>query len=130
MNKDQPRHLKEMPPAHHSQTLYQTTIRNVALYLSVALAFLAISRFYRGKDMLLYNVIYILIGMIFSITSFFLAFYLDSDWNKYIEIAQPESREFIKKWHIFPKLLVFSNAVFLLLAIYTLFRQFNQKNKK
>ena len=35
----------------------QTTIRNVALFLSVALAFLAISRFYRGKDMLLYNVI-------------------------------------------------------------------------
>ena len=130
MNSKHNKYLKEMPPAHNSQMLYQTIIRNVALFLSVALAFLAISRFYRGKDMLLYNVIYILIGMIFSITSFFLAFYLDSDWNKYIEIAQPESREFIKKWHIFPKLLVFSNAVFLLLAIYTLFRQFNQKNKR
>ena len=132
MNKEQltQSHLKEMPPAHHSQTLYQTTIRNVALFLSVALAFLAISRFYRGKDMLLYNVIYIIIAMIFSITSFFLAFYLDSDWNKYIEIAEPESAELIKKWHIFPKLLVFSNTIFLLLALYTLFRQFNIKIKK
>ena len=62
-----------------------------------------------------------------SITSFFLAFYLDSDWNKYIEIAEPESAELIKKWHIFPKLLVFSNTIFLLLALYTLFRQFNIK---
>ena len=64
MNSEHNKYLKEMPPAHNSQMLYQTIIRNVALFLSVALAFLAISRFYRGKDMLLYNVIYILIGMI------------------------------------------------------------------
>ena len=43
---------------------------------------------------------YIIIAMIFSIASFFLAFYLDSDWNKYIEIAEPKSAELIKKWNI------------------------------
>ena len=130
MNSEHTKYLKEMPPAHNSQMLYQTIIRNVALFLSVALAFLAISRFYRGKDMFMYNVVYILIGMMFSITSFFLAFYLDSDFNKYMEITDKETAIFIKKWHIFPKLLVFSNVIFLLLAIYTLFRQFNVKNKK
>ena len=37
MNSEHNKYLKEMPPAHHSQTLYQTTIRNVALFLSCLL---------------------------------------------------------------------------------------------
>ena len=54
---------------------FQTSIRNLGLYLSVSLAILAVSRAYRGKNRI-YNVSFIVLSLIILYISVYNNYYL------------------------------------------------------
>ena len=59
------------------QALYNTQIRNVGLYLSISLALLGYSRYYRGKDdnvSDVYDLSFILLSLVFMCISLFICY--------------------------------------------------------
>jgi predicted Co/Zn/Cd cation transporter (cation efflux family) len=104
--------------------LFHTNLRNIGLFTSISLAILGASRFYRGKGMIMYNVGYILISLVFTVMSLMMANYLMEDHEKLIKKMKKEDTELLDKWYMLPKMLLVTNSVILVFSLYTLMRQF------
>jgi len=105
------------------KTLYHTNLRNVGLFTSISLAILGASRFYRGKGIMLYNIGYIIISLIFTFMSLILAYYLLEDHKKLIKKMNNNETKLLNKWYLLPKLLLVTNSIIFGFSLYTLMRQ-------
>lgn len=103
-------------------TYYHTSIRNIALYASVAFAALVYSRFHRGRNLTL-NITLILTSLVFTILSMVIGYYLLEDL-KSIEKIDKEIMVPLKKWKIVPTVLIYTNYAILLSTLFVLFLQF------
>ena len=101
---------------------YHTTIRNMALYASVAFAALVYSRFHRGKNFGI-NIILICASLVFTILSIIIGYYLKEDL-KNIEKIDKGYVTLMEKWLLVPNVLIGTNYVILLSTIFVLFLQF------
>ena len=96
----------------------QTTIRNIALYTAISFVALGYSRYYREKNKV-YNILLIIVSILFSIASYLIADYLLQD----IFMFKDETYQQINKWSIIPTYSRIMSVIITLLALYTLFRQ-------
>lgn len=103
-------------------TYYHTTIRNMALYASVAFAALVYSRFHRGKNFVI-NVALILSSISFTLLSITIGYFLNQDLKEF-EKTQPQAMVPLQKWYFIPNALTFTNYIILLVTIYVFFIQF------
>ena len=101
---------------------YHTTIRNMALYASVAFAALVYSRFHRGKNFII-NITLICTSVVFTILSIIIGYYLKEDL-KNIENIDKGYVTLVEKWVLVPNVLISTNYVILLVTIFVLFLQF------
>jgi hypothetical protein len=103
---------------------YQTSLRNVGLYTSISLALLGVSRFYRGKDNKVYNIIFIILSMV----ALFLAFSILRNLIRHVTLFRDGLKDESQKAMI-NEYLTISNALqYVLLTVsglsaYTLYRQ-------
>jgi hypothetical protein len=103
---------------------YQTSLRNVGLYTSIALALLGVSRFYRGNGDSVYNIAFILL----SIATLMLAFSILRNLNSQISMFKDGLKDENQK-KIVADWLMISNSLQLVLititifSIYTFYRQ-------
>lgn len=101
-------------------TLYHSSIRNVALFISVSLALLGYSRFYREKNHT-YNISFIIISLSFLFCSYLLCFNLIidlEDINKRLD-----KKIYLEKWLIIPKIVLIIIISIAIFGLYTLKRE-------
>lgn len=102
---------------------YHTTLRNVGLYTSIAIAIIGFSRQFIKTDKL-FDVLFHLIGMLFLNFSIFISYYLirniknifsSSTMNKKIKDNHFNSMYYL------PLIVMFTNIILFGLSIYSLF---------
>ena len=102
------------------QMHFHTTIRNVGLYLSVSLALLGASRYYRkgAERSRPKQLLFTVMALGFTTNAFLISKYLLNDHksvlNKYKE---PEIKN-IKKWYIIPTILMYVCLSFMIFSSY------------
>jgi hypothetical protein len=99
--------------------LFQTTIRNIGLYISVSFGALGYSRFYRNQNKV-YNIALIIVSILFSLGSYILSKNLLHDLNRYKEKG---NKKLIDKYLIIPNTTIYISLGLTLLATFTLFRE-------
>mgnify|MGYP001405994439 CR=1 FL=1 len=102
---------------------YQTTIRNVFLSTAVSFAALGYSRFYRGKSKLYTNSL-VLISLLILICSSALNYNLYDSLNEY---KKDRKYSEINRWIIINNIFFFIHLTLLILAFYTLYRVYFDK---
>tara|TARA_Y100000768_G_C23742548_1_gene570050 strand:- start:313 stop:711 length:399 start_codon:yes stop_codon:yes gene_type:complete len=103
------------------QMHFHTSIRNIGLYLSVSLAVLGASRYYRkGSERSRFRqLMFTLVSLIFTTNAFLIARYLLSDHLSIIDKSELETnKESILKWYIIPKLLMGVSVIFIIFTCY------------
>jgi amino acid permease len=102
------------------QMHFHTTIRNVGLYLSVSLALLGVSRYYRtGTERSRYKQMLFAVMALGSTTNAFLiSKYLLNDHKSVLnQYKEPEIKN-IKKWYIIPNILMYVCLSFMMFSSY------------
>ena len=103
---------------------FHTSIRNLGLYISVALAILAVSRAYRGKNRL-YNISFILITLMFLCISGYKNYLLINNLSKMSDNI--ESNDLLINEHIIvPKMVFALIFVVTIFCLFTLEREINK----
>ena len=95
--------------------LFHTSLRNIGLFTSIALALLGYSRYYRGKN-ILYNVSFIILNIAFITIALYLDFILIDTINASSNNKKIQMQNILYS-------LFFLLIIILLFSVYTLFRQ-------
>ena len=103
---------------------FHTSVRNLGLYISVALAILAVSRAYRGKNKL-YNIAFIVITLLFLFLSAYKNYYMILTLQK-MKMEFQENELYTDEISYLPPIILYSNMVIILFCLYTLFREINK----
>ena len=100
---------------------YHTSVRNLGLYTSLALAILGVSRAYRGKNKL-YNVGFIIITLLFQLMVFYKNYYIIltlTKMNKELETNKYYTDELL----LWTKMFFILNIIIFIFGILTLLRE-------
>lgn len=100
--------------------IFHTTLRNIALFISVSLSILGYSRYYRDKKNNIYNISFIFINIIFLLISFYLTFILHNFITTNKEISN-SSTDFLNIIYIMFGLI----GIILTFSFFTLYRESN-----
>ena len=103
---------------------FQTTIRNLALYLSVSLAILGVSRAYRGKNRL-YNVSFIVLSIMILLISIYNNYYLIVTLGRMKRNIGTNKYNIVEITNI-PKMFLLLNVTLGMFSVYTLYREFTK----
>tara|TARA_B100000925_G_C21953487_1_gene450062 strand:- start:140 stop:523 length:384 start_codon:yes stop_codon:yes gene_type:complete len=104
---------------------FQTSIRNLALYLSVSLAILGVSRAYREKNRL-YNISFIVLSLIILYISLYNNYFLIKTLEKMKAHIGTNKYNIVEIINI-PKMFFMLNIVLGMFSLYTLYREFTKK---
>lgn len=99
---------------------YHSCIKTVGMYTSLSFGALAYSRFYRGKENYLYNLILVLVSLCLILVSLFNSYYFMLYFDEFQEKLN------LKNLNVFkyvPKLLLGINSILLLLGTFTFLRE-------
>jgi hypothetical protein len=99
-------------------TIFNTTLRNIVLFISVSLSILGYSRYYRDKKNYIYNISFIFINIIFLLVSFYLTFILYNFITNNNEISKSSS-DFLNIIYIMFGLII----IILTFSLFTLYRE-------
>lgn len=104
---------------------YNTILRNIGLYISLSLATLAYSRFFRKQSKSnifnVYNIVIIIISITLLSVSFMINYNLINDMN---DITASDELNISDVWLKIPYFTMCTIIILFILAIYTLYRQF------
>lgn len=103
---------------------FHTSIRNLGLYISVALAILAVSRAYRGKNRI-YNISFILITLMFLGISAYKNYLLIVNLSKMTDNIESNDL-LISEHNNVPKMILVLNIIVTIFCLFTLNREFNK----
>lgn len=103
---------------------FHTSIRNLGLYISVALAILAVSRAYRGKSKL-YNVSFIIITLLFLFLSAYKNYYLILTLER-MKLEIQDNEFYTNEISYVPKVILNINIIIIFFCLYTFYREFNK----
>ena len=102
------------------QMHFHTSIRNIGLYLSVSLALLGASRYYRkgsersrGRQLL-----FTIISLGFTVNAFLVSRYLLSDHMSLLKNYNKDEIQHVYKWYIIPKILLLVSTLFVCFSLY------------
>ena len=98
--------------------IFHTTLRNIALFISVSLSILGYSQYYRDKKNNIYNISFIFINIIFLLVSFYLTFILYNFINNNNEISKV-STDFLNIIYIMFGVII----TILTFSLFTLYRE-------
>lgn len=102
------------------QMHFHTTIRNVGLYLSVSLALLGVSRYYRkgSERSRLKQLLFTIMALGFTTNAFLISKYLLNDHKSVLnQYKEPEIKN-VKKWYIIPNILMCVCLSFMIFTSY------------
>ena len=99
---------------------YQTSLRNVGSFISVSLALLGISHFYRDKNDI-YNVFFIIISLLFLLNSGIICLYLIQDIENFNKTEK--KNDHFDKWIKIPRIIFGTIILIALFGLYSLKKQ-------
>lgn len=102
------------------QMHFHTSIRNVGLYLSVSLALLGASRYYRkgSERSRIRQLMFTLVSLAFTTNAFLVSKYLLNDHMFILKDYSKEETKHVTKWYIIPKILLGTSSLFILFSLY------------
>ena len=102
------------------QMHFHTSIRNVGLYLSVSLALLGASRYYRkgSERSRIKQLMFTLVSLAFTTNSFLVSRYLLDDHMSLLKNYSKEETKQVTKWYIIPKILLGTVSLFICFSLY------------
>lgn len=103
---------------------YQTSLRNVALFTSVSLALLAVSRYYRQKT-IIFNSGYIVFSLLFLIAAILICLSLIQTIEK--EKKEIKNLKYIQSMELIPKLTLGIDIALTIFIFLTLVKQLLKK---
>lgn len=96
---------------------YHTTIRNVALFLSITVAIIEYARYYKIIRPS-YYILLLIFGIMFLVVSIGINYFLIENISSFLE-KNPKS--YIKRWKYFNYILLLIQALLLLMTFWILF---------
>ena len=103
-----------MKPNYQMYNAFHTTLRNIGLFTSISIAILVGSRYYIDKKNYKINRYFLLLlSLIFLVYSIFINIFLLYDIYYYFD-----NHDFIKKWILLTKFILFFNITFLIYISY------------
>ena len=102
------------------QMHFHTSIRNVGLYLSVSLALLGASRYYRkgSERSRIKQLMFTLVSLAFTTNAFLVSRYLLDDHMSILKNYSKEETKHVTKWYIIPKILLATSSLFICFSLY------------
>ena len=102
------------------QMHFHTTIRNVGLYLSVSLALLGASRYYRkgAERSRVKQLMFTVISLAFTTKSFLISKFLLNDHLAVLKNYEKKEVQQVYKWYIIPKMLLATSSLFICFSLY------------
>lgn len=102
------------------QMHFHTTIRNVGLYLSVSLALLGASRYYRkgAERSRVKQLMFTAISLAFTTKAFLISKFLLSDHLAVLRNYEKKEVQQVYKWYIIPKMLLATSSLFICFSLY------------
>ena len=102
---------------------YHTSVRNLGLFTSVALAILGVSRAYRGKNKL-YNVGFIVLTLLFQLLVFYKNYYIILTLTK-MNNELESNKYYINELLLWTKMFFMLNVIIFIFGLLTLLRELN-----
>tara|TARA_Y100000996_G_C22303337_1_gene553081 strand:+ start:43 stop:438 length:396 start_codon:yes stop_codon:yes gene_type:complete len=102
------------------QMHFHTTIRNVGLYLSVSLALLGASRYYRkgAERSRVKQLMFTAISLAFTTKAFLISKFLLNDHLAVLRNYEKKEVQQVYKWYIIPKMLLATSSLFICFSLY------------
>ena len=102
------------------QMHFHTSIRNVGLYLSVSLALLGASRYYRkgSERSRIKQLMFTMVSLAFTTNAFLVSKYLLNDHMSILKNYSKEETKHVTKWYIIPKILLATSSLFICFSLY------------
>ena len=102
------------------QMHFHTSIRNVGLYLSVSLALLGASRYYRkgSERSRIKQLMFSMVSLAFTTNAFLVSKYLLNDHMSILKNYSKEETKHVTKWYIIPKILLGTSSLFICFSLY------------
>jgi len=102
------------------QMHFHTTIRNVGLYLSVSLALLGASRYYRkgAERSRVKQLMFTAISLAFTTKAFLISKFLLNDHLAVLKNYEKKELQHVYKWYIIPKMLLATSSLFICFSLY------------
>tara|TARA_B100001564_G_scaffold278948_1_gene241082 strand:+ start:182 stop:577 length:396 start_codon:yes stop_codon:yes gene_type:complete len=102
------------------QMHFHTTIRNVGLYLSVSLALLGASRYYRkgAERSRVKQLMFTAISLAFTTKAFLISKFLLNDHLAVLKNYEKKEVQQVYKWYIIPKMLLATSSLFICFSLY------------
>lgn len=102
------------------QMHFHTSIRNVGLYLSVSLALLGASRYYRkgSERSRVKQLMFTIVSLAFTTNAFLVSKYLLNDHMSMLKNYSKEETTHVTKWYIIPKILLGTSFLFICFSLY------------
>ena len=102
------------------QMHFHTSIRNVGLYLSVSLALLGASRYYRkgSERSRIKQLMFTMVSLAFTTNAFLVSRYLLDDHMSILKNYSKEETKHVTKWYIIPKILLGTSSLFICFSLY------------
>ena len=102
------------------QMHFHTTIRNVGLYLSVSLALLGASRYYRkgAERSRVKQLMFTVISLAFTTKAFLISKFLLNDHLAVLKNYEKKEVQQVYKWYIIPKMLLATSSLFICFSLY------------
>ena len=102
------------------QMHFHTTIRNVGLYLSVSLAVLGASRYYRkgAERSRVKQLMFTAISLAFTTKAFLISKFLLNDHLAVLKNYEKKEVQQVYKWYIIPKMLLATSSLFICFSLY------------
>lgn len=103
--------------------MYHTALRNIGLYTSLSFALLSISRYYRKKKLLIYNLGFVTISLIFISVAIYISHNLINDLTFLLNNIENGETSLLHKWLLIPNIILYMDIIILLFTLYTFYRQ-------
>ena len=102
------------------QMHFHTSIRNVGLYLSVSLALLGASRYYRkgSERSRAKQLMFTMVSLAFTTNAFLVSKYLLHDHASILKNYTENEIKHVTKWYIIPKILLATSSLFICFSLY------------
>ena len=102
------------------QMHFHTSIRNVGLYLSVSLALLGASRYYRkgSERSRVKQLMFTLVSLAFTTNAFLVSKYLLHDHMSMLKNYSKKETKHVNKWYVIPKILLGTSFLFICFSLY------------
>lgn len=106
--------------------LSQRSLQNISAYVSISLALLAYSRFYRGKGNALYNIAFIIISAAIMMLAIRLLHLLLQQVDMYKGVLNEDELKILNDFILIPRTLMYFLYIIIGFSFYTLYRQVKQ----